>query len=157
VQHSDKRCLYLRLSGYIQKRSSIKSPKMTENFLNLFDSYVQLTEDDIALCEQYFELQSFPKNSILEQENKVPKHLYFITEGFMRLFYDDDNGDDVTILIASPNRFITPLAHTLPKTQTKRAGEVFQNRYLLFCSTPSSLYPTVCLTQTPPQYFAVSC
>jgi CRP/FNR family transcriptional regulator, anaerobic regulatory protein len=25
----------------------------------------------------------------------------------MRLFYDDDNGDDVTVLIASPNRFIT--------------------------------------------------
>jgi CRP/FNR family transcriptional regulator, anaerobic regulatory protein len=80
---------------------------MKENFLNLFDSYVQLTKEDIAFCEQYFELQSFPKNSILEEENKVPKHLYFITSGFMRLFYDDKNGDDVTILIASPNRFIT--------------------------------------------------
>ncbi len=80
---------------------------MTDNFLNLFNSYVQLTESDIEFCKQYFELKSFSKNNILEEENKIPKHLYFITKGFMRLFYYDENGDEITTLIASPNRFIT--------------------------------------------------
>lgn len=80
---------------------------MTDNFLNLFQSYVQLTESDIEFCNQYFELKSLPKNNIVEEENRVPKHLYFITNGFMRLFYYDDKGDEVTTLIASPNRFIT--------------------------------------------------
>lgn len=80
---------------------------MTNNFLNLFDSYIKLTESDIDFCKQYFELKSLTKNNIAEEENKVPKCLYFITKGFMRLFYCDGNGDEVTTLIASPNRFIT--------------------------------------------------
>jgi CRP/FNR family transcriptional regulator, anaerobic regulatory protein len=80
---------------------------MTDNFLNLFDSYVKLTDNDIEFCKQYFELKSMPKNNIVEEENRVPKHLYFITNGFMRLFYYDDNGDEVTTLIASPNKLIT--------------------------------------------------
>jgi len=80
---------------------------MTDNFLNLFDSYVKLTDSDMEFCRQYFELQSLPKNNIVEEENRVPKHLYFITKGFMRLFYYDENGDEITTLIASPNRFIT--------------------------------------------------
>lgn len=80
---------------------------MTDNFLNLFDSYVKLTESDTELCKQYFEFSSLPKNYITEEENKIPTHLYFIIKGFMRLFYYDDNGDEVTTLIASPNKFIT--------------------------------------------------
>lgn len=80
---------------------------MTDNFLHLFDSYVQLTKSDMKFCKQYFELKVLSKNSIVEEENKIPKHLYFITKGFMRLFYYDESGDEVTTLIASPNRFIT--------------------------------------------------
>lgn len=80
---------------------------MTDNFLSLFDSYVKLSDSDMEFCRKYFELASLPKNSIVEEENRVPKHLYFITNGFMRLFYYDDNGDEITTLIASPNRFIT--------------------------------------------------
>lgn len=80
---------------------------MTDNFLTLFDSYVKLTDSDMEICKQYFEFKSLPKNNIIEEENSVPKHLYFITSGFMRLFYYDGNGDEITTLIASPNSFIT--------------------------------------------------
>jgi CRP/FNR family transcriptional regulator, anaerobic regulatory protein len=80
---------------------------MTDNFLNLFDSYVQLTESDLEFCKPYFEFKSLPKNTIAEEDNTIPKHLYFITAGFMRLYYYDDNGDEITTHIASPNRFIT--------------------------------------------------
>ncbi len=80
---------------------------MTDNFINIFKNYTQLSESDLAFCIPYFELKSFPKNTIAEEENKVPKHLYFINRGFMRLFYYDDNGDEVTTLIATKNSFIT--------------------------------------------------
>lgn len=81
---------------------------MKDNFLKLFESYVKLTESDVEFCKQYFELTSLPKNKIAEEENKVPTHLYFIINGFMRLFYYDENGDEVTTFIVSPNNFITP-------------------------------------------------
>lgn len=92
---------------------------MTDSFLNIFSSYVQLTESDIEFCKQYFELISLPKNNIAEEENKIPRHLYFITEGFMRLFYYDDNGDEVTTLIASPNRFITSFLDFIHQKKSK--------------------------------------
>jgi CRP/FNR family transcriptional regulator, anaerobic regulatory protein len=81
--------------------------KMKDIFLDIFGSYVQLTENDIQICKQYFELKVSIKNSIVEEENKIPKHLYFITKGFMRLFYYDENGDEVTTFIASPKSVIT--------------------------------------------------
>jgi CRP/FNR family transcriptional regulator, anaerobic regulatory protein len=80
---------------------------MTNGFIKVFERYVQLTDSDIAFYSKYFELKSFVKNTVLEEEQKVPKHLYFITSGFMRLFYYDDIGDEVTTLISAPNTFVT--------------------------------------------------
>jgi CRP/FNR family transcriptional regulator, anaerobic regulatory protein len=67
----------------------------------------QLTASDKQLCETTFEPISFSKSQIIEHENKIPNYLYFIVKGYMRLFYYDDNGDEVTTFITSPNNFIT--------------------------------------------------
>ena len=53
---------------------------MTNSFLNLYDSNVKLTESDIAFSTHYFEQDSASKNSIIEEENKVPRYLYFVTK-----------------------------------------------------------------------------
>jgi CRP-like cAMP-binding protein len=80
---------------------------MSDNFKNIFKNYSNLTESDLAFCKSYFELLSLSKNSIAEEENKIPRHLYFINEGYARLFYLDKSGNEVTTLIGSPNKFIT--------------------------------------------------
>ena len=101
--------------------------KMSDNFLNLFDSYVKLTDKDIDICKQYFELKSLPKNNIVEEENKVPKHLYFITKGFMRLFYYDDNGDEITTHIESQNQFITSFTNFIREIKSNENLECITN------------------------------
>jgi CRP-like cAMP-binding protein len=95
--------------------------------LNLFDSYVKLTDKDIDICKQYFELKSLPKNNIVEEENKVPKHLYFITKGFMRLFYYDDNGDEITTHIESQNQFITSFTNFIREIKSNENLECITN------------------------------
>lgn len=75
--------------------------------LKAINSYVTLSKEDELLCEAYFEPAGFPKNTIAEEEGKPPRYLYFIVKGFMRLFYYDEQGDEVTTAIASPNAFIT--------------------------------------------------
>jgi CRP/FNR family transcriptional regulator, anaerobic regulatory protein len=80
---------------------------MPINFLNLFNPQAQLSQEDIAFCAPYFELINFTKNIIIEEENKVPSHLYFIVNGYMRLFYYDEQGDEVTTFIGTPNKYIT--------------------------------------------------
>ena len=91
---------------------------MSDHFLNLFDSYVKLTDKDIELCKQHFEFKSLPKNTIVEEENKVPKNLYFIINGFMRLFYYDDNRDEITTHIESHNRFITSFTNFIREVKS---------------------------------------
>jgi CRP/FNR family transcriptional regulator, anaerobic regulatory protein len=100
---------------------------MTDTFLNLLGNYVQLTESDITFCKNYFELKSFSKNSLLEEEHKIPKHLYFIIKGYMRLFYYDDNGDEVTTLIAAPNSFITSFLDFIHGKKSKENLECVTN------------------------------
>ncbi|MGV3612306.1 MAG: Crp/Fnr family transcriptional regulator [Fluviicola sp.] len=80
---------------------------MYAQLLKLIGQKVSLSDEDKSLCEQYFEPVLFPKNRVIEEENKIPQHLYFIVSGFVRLFYYNDNGDEVTTHINCPPGFIT--------------------------------------------------
>jgi CRP-like cAMP-binding protein len=100
---------------------------MTDKFYNLFDSYVKLSESEMEFCRPYFELNSVPKNSIVEEENSLPKHLYFITQGFMRLFYYDAQGDEITTLIVSPNQFVTSFSNFIHELKSNENLECITN------------------------------
>ena len=80
---------------------------MTVTFKEIFDNDASITEQEVEFCKSYFEFITLPKNYIVEEDNNIPKYLYFITEGYVRLFYYDENGDEHTNFIASPNNFIT--------------------------------------------------
>ena len=100
---------------------------MNNPFFNQFERYIKLTDSDIEFSKTYFELNSAAKKTILEVENKVPKHLYFITEGFMRLYYKDINGDEVTTLIVSPNQFITSFTNFIHEIKSNENVECITN------------------------------
>jgi CRP/FNR family transcriptional regulator, anaerobic regulatory protein len=72
---------------------------MHEKLITAISQKVHLTPSDIDLCTNNFEQVSFAKNYIIEEQDKIPEYLYFIASGFMRLFYYDANGDEVTTQI----------------------------------------------------------
>jgi len=78
-----------------------------EKLYNLISQKSSLTQQDKILCEKYFEPILLPKNRIIEEEGKIPKYLYFIVEGYLRLFYYDSEGNEVTTHINCPPGFIT--------------------------------------------------
>jgi CRP-like cAMP-binding protein len=78
------------------------------------------TEADTALCRQYFEFQTLKKGAVVEAAQQVPAHLYFVADGYMRLFYVDEQGDEVTTHLAGANEFLTPVLgfiHQQPATE----------------------------------------
>ncbi len=91
---------------------------MHQQLLNIVSQKVALTENDQELCKKYFDPVIFPKNSILEHEGKVPKYLYFIVSGFMRLFYYNDLGDEVTTHINCPPGFLTDYTNFINQTKS---------------------------------------
>lgn len=73
---------------------------------------------DIELCKKLFVPVMISGNMILEEAGNVPKHLYYISEGFMRLFYFDDNGDEVTTHINCPHGFFTSFTEFINQTKS---------------------------------------
>ena len=80
---------------------------MHENLLKTIKHQVVISDNDIKLCNDYFEPVIFPKNRIIEEEGKIPQYLYFVISGYMRLFYYNENGDEITSHINCPPGFIT--------------------------------------------------
>lgn len=93
---------------------------MLENLFREISKKNILNTEDKTLCTEYFEAVSFSRNTILDEQDKVPQFLYFIESGYMRLFYYDENGDEVTTYLSSADGFIASflsLVHQKPATE----------------------------------------
>jgi len=80
---------------------------MHNQLIQLISKSAELSDSERELCIQYFEPVLYPKNRVIEEEGKVPQHLYFVISGFVRLFHYNDKGDEVTTHINCPPGFIT--------------------------------------------------
>lgn len=93
---------------------------MLENLYAAIAKTTLLNKEDKELCIDFFEPIIVKRNTTIEVEKKMPLHLYFINEGYLRLFYYDDNGDEITTMIASPKQFATaflPFIHQNQSTE----------------------------------------
>lgn len=96
---------------------------MHEHLLKLISEKVTLSNNDRELCKRYFEPVLFPKNHVVEEEGNIPKYLYFVASGFVRLFHYNDNGEEVTTHLNCPPGFITSYAHFTNQTKANENVE----------------------------------
>lgn len=95
---------------------------MHEQLIKDISNREAMQMQDVELCKTLFQPVLLPKNRILEEEGKIPEHLYYIVSGFMRLFYYNDNGDEVTTHINCPHGFFTAFSEFT--NQTKASANV---------------------------------
>ena len=110
---------------------------MQSKLIEVISQKVQLTAEDIELCKKYFEAVSFTKNEIIEEQDKIPEYLYFIVSGFMRLFYYDGNGDEVTTQINYNNSFTASYMRFIHGIKAKENVECITDCALLRISKPN--------------------
>lgn len=92
---------------------------MYQQLFNLISMNLSLTQSDIALCEDYFDPIVVQKNTILEKNSKIPEYLYFVVEGFVRLYHTNEKGEEVTTHINCPPGFITSYFHFIHGTKSE--------------------------------------
>lgn len=90
---------------------------MYEQLINDISIRYKIQSQDIELCKILFQPVFMPKNRILEDVGKIPQHLYYIISGFMRLFYYNDNGDEVTTHLNCPHGFFTAFSDFINQTK----------------------------------------
>lgn len=104
---------------------------MLDKFLDFVSTRICLTDKEIVLCEKYFEPVLFPKNRIIEATGEVPKYLYYIVSGYLRLFYYNENGDEVTTHINCPPGFFTSFNSFMTLTKSSENVECITSCSLL--------------------------
>ncbi|WP_297332947.1 Crp/Fnr family transcriptional regulator [Flavobacterium sp.] len=104
---------------------------MIDSLINTIEESVVLNEKDILLCEGYFEPILYPKNRIIEEEGQIPKYLYFVVSGFIRLFSYNKDGNEVTSHINCPPGFITSYRHFSDQTPAGENLECISECHLL--------------------------
>lgn len=105
-------------------------------FVQKVQQMASLQGEDLAECDQYFELVTANKAEILEAEGKVPRHLYFLLTGYCRLFYVDEQGEEVTSHISGPGEFVTPFLSFINDRPSKEHLECITDCSLLRIRRP---------------------
>lgn len=110
---------------------------MHDKLIKLIEATTPLSGDEILAVETAFESVLFPKNRIIEEAGAVPKYLYFVVAGFVRLFYYDEQGNEVTSHINCPPGFITSYFSFVQQTKAQDNVECVTECELLRISKPS--------------------
>jgi CRP/FNR family transcriptional regulator, anaerobic regulatory protein len=92
---------------------------------------LNLTEDLKQIIEQNFTSLQVPKNTIIEEEGKVPQYLYFVNEGYLRSFYYDNDGDEVTTYLATPDYYMASFLGISQQKVSNENIETITDCYLL--------------------------
>lgn len=77
---------------------------------------IDIPEHDRAQCRNTFQLMWVAKDTMLEAAGKVPVYHNFIVSGFMRKFYINDKGEEVTVDLNNGPRFFTSYYHFMRQT-----------------------------------------
>lgn len=96
---------------------------MNDKLLQYMCSSHDFSPKEIEMVQQYFEPVSFLKNTVIEEPGKVPNYLYYIVSGYLRLFYLDQNGNEVTTHINCPPGFFTSYSHFINRTVSDHSVE----------------------------------
>jgi CRP/FNR family transcriptional regulator, anaerobic regulatory protein len=91
--------------------------KNYDKLLNEVSKTGNLSMEEVNTISVFFKQVSPKRNTILEEQNKIPKYLYFINTGFMRLFYYDNNGEEQTTFLCASSGFIASFSSLINQTK----------------------------------------
>ena len=89
---------------------------MHDKLLQYIGSEHNFSQEETEAVKRYFEPVKFSRNTIIEEAGKIAGYLYYIVSGYLRLFYTDQNGNEVTTHINCPPGFFTSYSHFINET-----------------------------------------
>ncbi|QEC44489.1 Crp/Fnr family transcriptional regulator [Pseudobacter ginsenosidimutans] len=79
---------------------------------------IDIPEHDRAQCRETFKPLRVARDTMLEVAGKIPVNHNFIVSGFMRKFYINDKGEEVTVDLNNGPRFFTSYYHFVNQTSS---------------------------------------
>lgn len=77
----------------------------------------ELSSREMDLIKRFFVQNTVSRNTVLEEQGKVPEFLYFVVSGYMRLFLYDTEGEEQTTYLCTSNDFIASFSSLINRTK----------------------------------------
>ena len=98
---------------------------------DIIDQVVNLTKDEKLTVEKYFTAKSLPKGGLWIKEGQYCNHIAFINKGILRIFYNDQDGNETSCFFMPEDNFISSYTSFLTLTPTKENIEAIEDVELL--------------------------
>ncbi len=104
---------------------------MINALISSISSRIKISEEEVALISKYFHPVLYAKNTVIEEEGSVPRYMYYVVSGFVRLFHYNREGDEITTHINCPPGFITSYVNFSRQTSANESVECITDCELL--------------------------
>ncbi len=95
------------------------------------DQVANLTKYEKLSVEKYFKAKFLPKGELWIKEGQYCNQIAFINKGILRIFYNDQDGNETSCFFMPENNFISSYTSFLTLTPTKENIEVIEDVELL--------------------------
>lgn len=92
---------------------------------------INLPDETWTHFEQIWQPVSFKRKTIITQKGQVERYLYFVTEGVQRVYYDDEQDREATLIFSYPYSFTGVLDSFMLQTPSRYTFETLTNSVLL--------------------------
>lgn len=89
-----------------------------ETLINSIDSIVSLTAEDKLIIQKLFSPVSLSKNQFWIKQGQYCNDIVFIESGKFRIYYEDEEGNEVTCYFLGANQFASSFTSFLTHTPT---------------------------------------
>ncbi|RBL92387.1 Crp/Fnr family transcriptional regulator [Chitinophaga flava] len=96
----------------MKKTGILESPASEENdelLLKCFKDHFNFTIDDLSSIRTHFNFYNKKKKDFLVREGYTSTNYFLILEGYVRVFYRTENGEEVTIDMLSKGEFASSM------------------------------------------------
>ena len=98
----------------------------------LLEKYGTISEKESIKIEKYFKPLEVKTKQILIEKFEPANKLFFVNKGFLRAYYINENGKEITRMIAWENRFLTNLASFRGAFENNEIIESIKNSEILY-------------------------
>lgn len=94
-----------------------------QKLIKLISALVQIDRSDMQLLREAFEPVGYCRGHVLVEAGSISRYMYFINTGFLRLYYINQEGEEVTSHINCPMDFMTAFSSYVSQAAS---GETFE-------------------------------
>lgn len=94
-----------------------------QKIIKLITGLVNIDKFDQQIIRDVFEPVSYPAGHVLVEAGQVSRYMYFINGGYLRLYYINQEGEEITTHINCPMDFMTAFNSYIGQTASEETFE----------------------------------